>query len=194
MLEDSCSTSNSSNSNSSENCSSNKKTQEESIEVIDPKVINAYIERIQNTLSKNAKRKDYYKKVKFNKDGHFTNKKKPSITIPEYLNRIIEYTEIEPSTLVLSLIYIERLCKEKIFLSEYNIHRILLLSIIMAYKYNEDCKCNKAYLSKIGGITESEISQLEHEFFDLINYDFFVGTEEFKKYTDVLILEKEKTD
>ncbi len=139
------------------------------IELISPKSINAYIERVQNILTPNIKRKDYYKKIKFTKDGHFRNKNKPSINLLDYLTRIIEYTEIEFSTLVLSLVYLERICKEKIFLNEYNIHRILLMSVIMAYKYNEDNKCDREYLSKIGGISAKEIAQLEYEFFDFIS-------------------------
>lgn len=176
--------SNSTKSSSSDSNPSSKKVLE--IEKIPESSINLYISRIQACLTANIKRKDYYKKIRFNKDGHFKNKSKPSINISDYLKRIIEYSEIEFSTLVISLVYLERLCKEKIFLNEYNIHRILLLCVIMAYKYNEDSKCNKEYLSKIGGISEKEISLLEHEFFDFIDYKFFIEDEEFKKYEKLL--------
>lgn len=191
MSSDSCSTSLSSSSSSNIFNQKNSKICQEKdnaykIELISPQSINAYIKRVQVILNTNKKRKDYYKKIKFTKDGHFKNKNKPSIILVNYLNRIIEYTEIEFSTLVLSLIYLERICKERIFLNEFNVHRILLLSVIMAYKYNEDCKCDKEYLSKIGGISSKEIAHLEYEFFDFIDCKFFVENEEFKNYETLL--------
>lgn len=172
---------------SSNSISSSKNLEEKPGNQIPDVVVTLYKERIQNILNANIKRKDYYKKIRFTKDGHFKNKNKPSININDYLMRIIEYTEIEFSTLVISLIYLERLCNGKIFLNEYNIHRIMLLCVIMAYKYNEDSKFNREYLSKIGGISEKEIAQLEHEFFDFIDYKFFIENEEFIKYKKDLL-------
>ncbi len=54
----------------------------------------------------------------------FNSKKPPSISIKAYIERIIKYTNIEESTLVLSLIYIDRICEfHDIVLSWNNIHR-----------------------------------------------------------------------
>jgi hypothetical protein len=54
----------------------------------------------------------------------FSTKKPPSITIMSYLERIIKYTGIEESTLILTLIYIDRLCDmNNIQMTNLNIHR-----------------------------------------------------------------------
>ncbi len=54
----------------------------------------------------------------------FTSKKPPTITIQAYLERILKYTKMEKSTLIITLIYIDRLCEfNQIMLSPFNIHR-----------------------------------------------------------------------
>ena len=68
-------------------------------------------------LEENKKTKDYYKKINSNQDGHFTIKMKPSLSLLDYLRRILKYTRIEFSTLIISMIYIDRICKEKVFLN-----------------------------------------------------------------------------
>lgn len=63
----------------------------------------------------------------------------PKISLYDYLIRIQTYTHLERSTLISSLIYIDRLCElGKLTLTYYNIHRILFAGILIAIKYNED--------------------------------------------------------
>jgi hypothetical protein len=54
----------------------------------------------------------------------FNAKKPPSISIHEYLERILKYTHIEESTLIISLIYIDRVCESNdLILTQNNVHR-----------------------------------------------------------------------
>ncbi len=54
----------------------------------------------------------------------FNAKKPPAITIQAYMERIIKYSHLEESTLVIALIYIDRVCDtQDLVLSEFNIHR-----------------------------------------------------------------------
>lgn len=54
----------------------------------------------------------------------FHAKKTPSVNIQGYIDRILKYTYIEESTLILCLIYIDRLCElNDILLTDLNIHR-----------------------------------------------------------------------
>ena len=77
----------------------------------------------------------------------------PNISIEEYLIRIQTYANIEKNTLILSLIYIDRLCKiASITLTYYNIHRILFISILISIKYNEDQYYNNKYYAEIAGV------------------------------------------
>ena len=83
------------------------------------------------------------------------------------------------------MIYIDRICKEKVFINEYNIHRIMLISIYIAYTYNEDCIHDNNYLALVSGISKKEMVLLENEFLELIDFRLFVSNEifdEYKKY------------
>lgn len=133
-------------------------------------------------LAKNRNQKDYITKINNNQDGHFTYKVKPSISLLDYLRRIIKYVKIEYSTLIIALIYIDRICKKKVFLNEYNIHRIMVISIYIAYAYNEDRIYDKHYLSLVSGLSKSEVISLENEFLHLIEFNLFVREDIFEQY------------
>ena len=56
----------------------------------------------------------------------FVSKKIPPICINNYLERLVKYTKMENSTLVLILVYIDRLCDlNKIRLNYFNIHKYI---------------------------------------------------------------------
>ena len=58
------------------------------------------------------------------KNTSFFSKKIPSISIQSYFERILKYTKMEESTLVVVLIYIDKLCESNNFLlTDNNIHR-----------------------------------------------------------------------
>lgn len=111
----------------------------------------------------------------------------PKISLFDYLYRIQKYAGIENSTLILALIYIDRICsKKKLTLTKYNIHRLLFTSIIIAIKYNEDIKYNNLFYSKIAGVSVSELIQLEAAFLKIINFELFVPDDLYQKYNDYL--------
>ena len=69
----------------------------------------------------------------------FTSNKTPQISIKKYLTRIMKYSKPETSTVIICLIYIDKICENSsLQLSIYNIHRIILSCMILALKYNED--------------------------------------------------------
>ena len=74
----------------------------------------------------------------------------PSISIKDYLERLYKYTKMNSSTIILILIYIDRLCNiNKFKLTYYNIHKLILSSMVVAIKYNEDELSNEN-LCKVG--------------------------------------------
>jgi hypothetical protein len=84
-------------------------------------------ENAQNT--DNNSKYYFFTEVSKLKTG-FTCKKPPSITIEAYLDRIIKYSKIEDSTLILALIYIDRICDQNnLQMTIYNIHRYLIFLI-----------------------------------------------------------------
>ena len=111
----------------------------------------------------------------------------PSITIYDYLDRIQKYLNVNNSTLILSLIYIDRICKEKgIKLRKNNIHRILFTSIVISIKYNEDTFFKNSFYAKVGGISVKELTKLENAFLKLIEFKLFVSDDLFQKYYSYL--------
>ena len=91
------------------------------------KLSNKYIEIISEILdeiiNENA--------ALINEDDNFESlinvfkcKKPPHISIKNYLKRLMKYSKIEPSTIIISLIYIDKICENSnIQLTNLNIHR-----------------------------------------------------------------------
>ena len=112
----------------------------------------------------------------------------PLISIKDYLEHIYECTKINSSTLILILIYIDRICNiNKIKLSYYIIHKLILGSMLIAIKYNEDVIFPYKDYAKIGGVSLSEIFILEYNFIIFINFNLFITEELFNKYNDYLL-------
>ena len=129
---------------------------------------------------------------KKNKNGKkdnspFVHEHAPKISILDYLLRIQKYSNIENSTFIIALIYIDRICeKKKIILTKYNIHRILFTSILIATKYNEDIIYDNLFYSKIAGVTIKELLILENYFLNIIDFDLFVSDDIYQKYSEYL--------
>ena len=116
-------------------------------------------------------------------DSVFFCKKIPEISIEDYLNRIRKYTELEDSTLIISLIYIDRLLGSKnIKLSKHNVYKILLTAVLIAIKYNEDEIYDNNNFARIFGIKNKELNKLENKFLDLIDFELFISKKEFRIY------------
>jgi len=107
----------------------------------------------------------------------------PNISLQDYLIRIQTYSNVEKSTLIISLIYIDRLCnKANITLTYYNIHRILFSAILLSIKYNEDSFYDNKYYAQIAGVKTKELNTLEYNFSKMINCTFYISKEDYEKY------------
>ncbi len=117
----------------------------------------------------------------------FLTKKIPSISIYDFLERLVKYSKIEKSTLILILIYIDKFCDmNNVNLTFYNIHKLILSSLVIAAKYNEDKYLSNEFYAKIGGITKKEIDILEYQFLTLINFSLYINDEIYHKYDDFI--------
>ena len=117
----------------------------------------------------------------------FYSKKIPGISIGDYLSRLQKYSKINESTIILILIYIDRICnKNQIKLSYYNIHKIILASFVIAIKYNEDDDYPSKFYASLGGVPKEKIHLLEYEFLALIDFNLYVDIELFNKYNDYI--------
>ena len=105
-------------------------------------------------LEENKNLKNYKDIIQKQSKMIFSASSVPGISIIDYLERIQTYSNLEKSTLISSLIFIDRFCElSKTTLTYYNIHRILFASIIIAIKYNEDSFYDNKYYAEIAGIT-----------------------------------------
>lgn len=60
-------------------------------------------------------------------------------------------------------------------LNEFNIHRILLASLVLAAKTFDDEYFENKYYAKVGGVTNQDMNKMELEFANHVGYDLFVG-------------------
>lgn len=113
----------------------------------------------------------------------FRSVKKPNITIKDYLLRIKMYSKCGDVNLICSYIHINNLINEnKIIVTEYNIHRLLLVSVMICCKFYEDNYYDNKWWSSIGGISLLEINNLELQYCALIQFKLYIDSEEYKKY------------
>ncbi len=137
---------------------------------------------LTSIISENINTKNTIKEI-----SPFNHDHVPPISLFDYLYRIQKYSGIEDSTLIIGLIYIDRICsKKKIKLTKNNIHRLLFTSIIIAIKYNEDIIYSNSFYSKIGGISLAELIKLENAFLKIIDFELFVQNDLYQKYYDYL--------
>jgi len=61
-------------------------------------------------------------------------------------------------------------------------HSLILASMLLAIKYNEDRFYDNHYYSSVGGVCLQELNFLEHELLVLLKYDLFVNRALYEKY------------
>ena len=162
-----------------EECSSEKS--------ISNHLFNAISKILNQIVHQSKKLPNYLDIIKSQEKMSFSSKTIPNISIKDYLKRIQTYTELENNTLILSLIYIDRICQMgNIVLTPHNIHRILFCAIYLALKYNEDQIYKTDYYAQIAGISVKELNLIENEFVSFIEFNFFVDDKLFSKYENYL--------
>ncbi|RLN95000.1 hypothetical protein BBJ28_00020271, partial [Nothophytophthora sp. Chile5] len=98
----------------------------------------------------------YYHKTKFEAF------RAPGISVRDYLLRIHKYASCSPECFVLALVYMDRLHQRQgVVLTELNVHRVLITSVVLAAKFFDDHYFNNAYYAKVGGVPCAEMNELE---------------------------------
>ena len=87
--------------------------------------------------------------------------------------------------------YKEILKKQKIVLTEYNIHRLLFISILIAIKFLEDKYFTNIFYSKICGIKTEILNKMEYQFVCGLNFEMYIEKDFFYKYQDLLFNSQE---
>ena len=159
----------------------------ENEEIQNIELINAISNTLTTILEKNKKLKNYREILKKQSLMYFSAYTIPNISIKDYLIRIQNYSLMEKSTLILSLILIDHMCKKSnIVLTPYNIHRILFSSVIISIKYNEDSYYDNNFYAQIAGIKPNELKLLEYKFLELNDFNVYVTDAEYEQYEQYL--------
>lgn len=118
----------------------------------------------------------------------FIAKKKPKISINDYIDRLIRYSKTNSEIIIIILIYLDRICtKHNINLNYYNIHKLILAAFIVAIKNYEDNHYSIDYYAKLGGISKKEAIKLEYEFMILIDFNLFIEQRLYNNYYNNLL-------
>ena len=141
---------------------------------------------------------DKNNKNKNNIMKYFDIETQPSISIKDYIARLYNFSNPNQSTIIASLIYIDRFCHKNDFkITQKNIYKLILTSLIVAAKYNEDSTYSMTIFSKIGGITMTELNNLELKFLFMIQFDLYIDKELYYNYYNNLMdlnFETEETE
>lgn len=107
----------------------------------------------------------------------------PMIPFEDYIELIFENTEIELSTLLISIILFERFvaCSERKW-SKPALYHIILTSIYISIKLNEDSVFDFKSFSFLVQVPCNTLSRLESEFLRMIDWKVFVDVNAFNKF------------
>ena len=107
----------------------------------------------------------------------------PQISIEDYIKRIMKYTQMNISSLILAIIYIDKMCENNSYILCFNnIHRLILSSCLLSIKFNEDISFHNDLYARISGESVENVNQLEYEFYVLLNFSLFVEYDYYEKY------------
>ena len=107
----------------------------------------------------------------------------PPISIEDYINRIYQRTKMNISTLIISVIYIDRFCETNGYvLSLNNIHRIILAACLLSIKFNEDINLSTQYYASVAGVPVNDLNNLECYLYVKLKFSLFVEYDFYQKY------------
>lgn len=108
----------------------------------------------------------------------------PNISVLDYLRRIVKWTKVEKSCLLLTLHYVDQICaRMPLFtLSSLTCHRFIIASITVCSKGLCDSFCTNALYARVGGIPVPELNILEREFLHAIDWRLMCTREVLQEY------------
>ena len=124
----------------------------------------------------------------------------PSVSITDYLDRfarmpvgsccypliccrIRRYSKCAPESLVLTLVYIDRLLSASgLLFSPLTAHRSLMAAFLLAVKFNDDHFYDNAFYARVGGVPTAELNDLESSFLSAVDFRLHVWPETFEDY------------
>ncbi|KAF8904381.1 cyclin-domain-containing protein [Gymnopilus junonius] len=114
----------------------------------------------------------------------FHSRSAPAISVLDYLKRIVRFTNVEKSCLLITLYNIDQICaRMPLFtLSSLTCHRFIITSITVSSKGLCDAFCPNNLYARVGGISVSELNVLEREFLSMIDWRLMCTREILQEY------------
>ena len=113
--------------------------------------------------------------------SYFHSKELPPIKLDHYITRFSRYTRASAAVLVLATIYLMRV-KTLVNVDQFSIHRLFFCCMMIALKFHEDCIPRNYSMHNIGGMSVTELYQLEIHLLHLLRFQLYVSTNEFDAY------------
>ncbi|KAJ3693635.1 hypothetical protein LUZ60_009115 [Juncus effusus] len=115
----------------------------------------------------------------------------PTIGLGRYLERIHRFADLEPSCFILAYAYVDRTVHNHpdLLVVSMNVHRLILVCLLVASKVLDDLHHNNAFFARVGGISNSELNKLELELLFLLDFSVTVSSNVFERYYSHLKIE-----
>jgi hypothetical protein len=146
------------------------------------KIISSLSKLINVIIKKNLKKKKNILSKKIKKDKFFS-LYIPTISIYDYIYRIIKFTQINISTLIISFVQLNNyLIKTKNYLCINNFFNLYITSCLINAKFYEDKCFPLSIFAKVGGITIEELEIFEFEFYHRLNFSLYMREDLYNSY------------
>ena len=113
----------------------------------------------------------------------FNTTKKPVVSVKKFMERIVKYCQPEPSTLIMSLIYLDNiLLKTKTKLTWMNGFKLFYACFVCSMKYNEDKHNSNKFYAKVCGLSFNDLLIMEYTALKYLDFKLYVNTETYDLY------------
>ena len=102
-----------------------------------------------------------------------------NISLVDYIERILDYSEIEKNTFIYSLNLLEIINKKHNCINNKNIYKFLLIGVVCSVKYLEDYVYENNFYSEVGGVDLSVLNQMEMEFLKILDFNIHINERDF---------------
>ncbi|KAE8701915.1 Cyclin-U4-1 [Hibiscus syriacus] len=153
-------------------------------ELENPKVLQNLITFLSSLIQNVAESNDINGGFQAEKMSIFHGLIRPAISIHSYLHRIHKYANCSPSCFVVAYVYLNRFAQRhpSLPIDSFNVHRLLITSVMVAAKFMDDLYYNNAYYAKVGGISTVEMNMLEVDFLFGLGFNLNVNLKTFQTY------------
>ncbi|CAK9167096.1 unnamed protein product [Ilex paraguariensis] len=153
-----------------------------------PNVMPKLITFLSSLLQRVAESNDLNRRFQTQKISVFHGLTRPTISIQSYLDRIFKYANCSPSCFIVAYVYLDRFTQRQpaLPINSFNVHRLLITSVMVAAKFMDDMYYNNAFYAKVGGISTTEMNFLEVDFLFGLGFHLNVTPNSFHTYCSYL--------